>query len=180
MWERKQIVCDFGMFNGESEFDVASLCHKLPSVWNCVNNSFIQQYVYKTKRTVIILQDRTSDVDVIFQFFPSTSTDAHSFHVVLGNRCVIAQVVRRRYFTSHVELPHRKHQTLQLRIMRMKRSLWDNGYLVWTFGISCHRIGHGTAITGGKLIGFNFFQQSGWPFLFVGAENFDFGTVAFV
>lgn len=64
--------------------------------------------------------------------------------------------------------------------MRIKRSLLDNnGYLAGTFWIAIG-IGHGTAIKGGKLIGFNFFQQSGSPFLLVGAENFDFGTVTFV
>ncbi len=47
-------------------------------------------------------------------------------------------------------------------------------YLVWTFGISCRRIGHGSAVMGRQLVGLDVFEQSRLPLVLVESVDADF------
>ncbi len=88
----------------DAEFDVTSLRYKLPSILKFI----LIQIELELREILHLPQHRIWNVNFEFQFFPSTSTDAHSFHVVLGHRLVITQVIRRRNFTSHIKLFHQK------------------------------------------------------------------------
>lgn len=135
----------FGILAVDPEFDVTCLRYKLPSILK-----FILTQTEKEWRDILHLpQHRIWNVNFEFHFFPSTSTDAHSFHVVLGNRWVITQVVRRRNFTSHIKLFHQKMFPLLGHVILLKC------YLARTLGIAI-RIGQSTTVKGRKLMSVNF------------------------